>query len=1100
MSAIPSIINVVFHADLSTARAGEDHWVRAGGANRPLLPHTAASRAQARSADPRLAAIPDERLTHYTEPVALSTQKVTRVHVKHSSRSMPELGGAAVPSLVAMFVPPAPEQLLAAPSATAQLHIDHVSTAKVVCFHHPDLVSENPDIASIVFNYMDNNRVIAEQFEALGELIRELGPASVTAGQGWATLVPYTPPANSESGVSGKPTCFFNPGQVYMTAAGGAQTNMMLVTKNDPQLAGKKWRVQYGASVAPVSTGSAPQPASADAQVARLELTTTDDDWNIALTNTERVSGLQVSLSNIDSSTRSFTVNFADNCLRYLGLYIRFFDAEGQTISLTNWTPNGDDSATSTTWLIRQVLGPLIEYDDLQFIGYTSGTTTVLAIPTFDGTASVDITMPDGAVAAEVFGSGLGTGACPWDKTPLFGGSLTVLIDMVIPTFMLVGGAVSYSNATDKAAVDKLLKGKWRFAVAQMVYYLVDGLYNSVTDKKIDWAALVNIAKVLFQPASLELLLMMEAKMAVEEIEEEVPFAGWILLALNISLGVAELAETIVAFMTSPFNIGVGLCSTVTTTVTVLPDPLHQAFPQATPEQTAQLAVKLTYKGQQRPTRSATIEVPATTPSSLAVSFPDNTLGGEVKIDVYYYIDDWVAGQASTGWLDNDEQHTAAVTLAIVENPIPLDQSSIYQHAAILDYDGSNYVWRPTSTPPTATLANADTSSSGNAISQWVGLTLSQRYAALGYAWKAAGMGISSCSSGATGQLYAMQNVDIPGTPMTGLAFPSCGLDAAPQIVYDPYPPKFLMHNGQYVINPNTKQPVADPLDVSLGDYYVDPRKATNSTDADGGYHLRMIDLGGPSVSFDMGTNLGSWGRFSCYPDSICIHPSGAVIAVNTACGKLSITTLESEAQADDAVPLALDFAGAALDEGRAGLLFSPVAVSCSYDGTILVLEATKGGGSALATVPAVARIQAFDSSGNPVARFRDEDGNPTPFLPLAGVGEYTYLDLAAVGDEHTTYMYVLYYVGDGSDPSDYKVAIYQYGDQAPAVNPLVETSGVPAARITVDMWHSLYTLNYAMTANDGVTAGPVGASTGPAGRTVPSISEWLPPIPGDSE
>jgi hypothetical protein len=90
--------------------------------------------------------------------------------------------------------------------------------------------------------------------------------------------------------------------------------------------------------------------------------------------------------------------------------------------------------------------------------------------------------------------------------------------------------------------------------------------------------------------------------------------------------------------------------------------------------------------------------------------------------------------------------------------------------------------------------------------------------------------------------------------------------------------------------------------------------------------------------------------------------------------------------------------------------------------------------------------------------------------------------------------------VGDGSDPSDYKVAIYQYGDQAPAVNPLVETSGVPAARLAVDMWHSLYTLNYAMTANDGVSAGPVGAGTGPAGRTVPSISEWLPPVPGDSE
>ena len=53
-----------------------------------------------------------------------------------------------------------------------------------------------------------------------------------------------------------------------------------------------------------------------------------------------------------------------------------------------------------------------------------------------------------------------------------------------------------------------------------------------------------------------------------------------------------------------------------------------------------------------------------------------------------------------------------------------------------------------------------------------------------------------------------------------------------------------------------------------------------------------------------------------------------------------------------------------------------------------------------------------------------------------------------------------------------------------------------PCAKICVDMWHSLYALNYAMTTNAaGVPSGPVAADTGPAGRTVPSISEWLPPI-----
>ena len=76
------------------------------------------------------------------------------------------------------------------------------------------------------------------------------------------------------------------------------------------------------------------------------------------------------------------------------------------------------------------------------------------------------------------------------------------------------------------------------------------------------------------------------------------------------------------------------------------------------------------------------------------------------------------------------------------------------------------------------------------------------------------------------------------------------------------------------------------------------------------------------------------------------------------------------------------------------------------------------------------------------------------------------------------------------ADPANYRMAIYQYGTQAPAANPLVVTDQIPAARLFVDMWHTLYTLNYAMTTDGaGNPAGPAASGTGPAGRTVPSIS-----------
>ena len=74
-------------------------------------------------------------------------------------------------------------------------------------------------------------------------------------------------------------------------------------------------------------------------------------------------------------------------------------------------------------------------------------------------------------------------------------------------------------------------------------------------------------------------------------------------------------------------------------------------------------------------------------------------------------------------------------------------------------------------------------------------------------------------------------------------------------------------------------------------------------------------------------------------------------------------------------------------------------------------------------------------------------------------------------------------------------MSIYQYGVTAPSQNPLVTTDNVAAAKIAVDMWHTLYALNYAMvTDGQGNPAGPKSATTGPAGRTVPSVSEWLLP------
>ena len=90
-------------------------------------------------------------------------------------------------------------------------------------------------------------------------------------------------------------------------------------------------------------------------------------------------------------------------------------------------------------------------------------------------------------------------------------------------------------------------------------------------------------------------------------------------------------------------------------------------------------------------------------------------------------------------------------------------------------------------------------------------------------------------------------------------------------------------------------------------------------------------------------------------------------------------------------------------------------------------------------------------------------------YVPEAGA---TYLSMAAEPKGH---MYILSYTGDGSSPEDYQLDIYQ-----PNGPWLTRTTGLNAARIVVDMWRNLYTLNYE-------------AVEGPGARTEPSVSTWVP-------
>jgi len=98
-------------------------------------------------------------------------------------------------------------------------------------------------------------------------------------------------------------------------------------------------------------------------------------------------------------------------------------------------------------------------------------------------------------------------------------------------------------------------------------------------------------------------------------------------------------------------------------------------------------------------------------------------------------------------------------------------------------------------------------------------------------------------------------------------------------------------------------------------------------------------------------------------------------------------------------------------------------------------------------------------------------------YMPLRAQGTpgISYLDIAA---ETKGYIYVLSKYTGGSSP-EYRLDIYE-----PTGQPLNETQpGVNVAKITVDQWRSMWSMN-------------LDKFLGPGGRTEPGISGWIPSTP----
>jgi hypothetical protein len=206
-----------------------------------------------------------------------------------------------------------------------------------------------------------------------------------------------------------------------------------------------------------------------------------------------------------------------------------------------------------------------------------------------------------------------------------------------------------------------------------------------------------------------------------------------------------------------------------------------------------------------------------------------------------------------------------------------------------------------------------------------------------------------------------------------------------------------------------------------------------------------------------------SWGRFNQPIDACIIHPSGVAVGLNTTNAKLEVLSL-SAGVADKDAPLAEIYAGYG---SRPGLLHRPVGLAPTVGSGVIVLQ------NADDNLNVPARLQAFDLKGNPAPIF----AGSLAVAPLRA--EDTTVTCLAIATESKGFIYVLKYLGDGSQVAQYLLDIY-----TPDGSFLAQTDGLPAGGIAVNLWRTLYTLDFQQIAKPG------------GGRTEPSVSVWTPTAP----
>lgn len=826
--------------------------------------------------------------------------------------------------------------------------------------------------------------------------------------------------------------------------------------------------------------------------------------------------GVQVALVGGATNPRlTADLKVTNNYARFLGIYVQYFDGSGKQV--------------------HQVPQGLVDTDYAQSIAVGMPINIISGIPIPDSsTSTFTVTLPDGATSARVLYVGLGNSrfdSPDWSSyfVDSSGGSpysalynppeaklaiaLTSVINLGFPAVLLVMdtiAAAGYQRAVDAIKeeegdingwvqeVNDLVAAVQKFEKATSVVSTLMSMISG-TLKWSDEQAAEKESQGNFLESALGLLkavtiafakfiglkflrelvtLMIEA--AGAKAVEAIPIVGEAFAAAAALVDAATLAEGSYAVATSPWVMATEVTYTYQMDVTVRHDPKSASLPPQAQSfrLTLQIAPDATTPGGAGAAagRVLTIEgsvaqYKVTAPDGgeqLVARFANVPLGGRLSVQVAMWSgttpgQGWQAAGGASPWYSNDDPHNLpSPVFSLVQNLVPITAQSslkIYD-TTVYSPDPTVYdrwVFQPSPTGndwTAASLTHLPPQIPRGPVMQALGnITFSSPSNAVGFTFQA-------WDNLWLLRSYALRpplSPDIDKVPSVRFAGP---YPRRPWILYDPL-----------------------EQDPATGQHFIlEPASPT-------GYQVRRVSLVGSlhnSADGDPFTidTTTSWGCFLVDLDDVAIYHQGFIVGVSTAFGTLAVLRLPTTPAPNGQAQKANGYAGPSLDAASPpGLLAQPTQVAVSLDGTVLVLESGRN------------RLQAFDLTGKPLARFAPQAGFPngSPFASLV-TSDRQYLGLSTDGGGA---IYVLSVPAAGAaSPQDYRIDVY-----APQGSLVYTASGINVGDIVVDYFRNVHGLNYypLSQAPFGIDV-PKLLQFGNVASWEPSVSSWYTTAPGATQ